>query len=99
MFANPFFSLAVRLQPDRNQAVVSRGPYAIVRHPGYTGGILYLIFTGLALGSWWATFATILVLALRVRRTMLEDAMLRAGLNGYHEYAVRVRFRLLPGVW
>lgn len=99
MFENSFFSLAVRLQADRNQVPVTSGPYALVRHPGYSGGILYLSFTGMALGSWWATLLAVPMLALTIRRTLLEDSMLREGLQGYKEYAARVRFRLMPGVW
>lgn len=98
MLANSFFSIAVRLQPDRNQVVVSRGPYQYVPHPGYTGGILYLLFGGLALGSWWASLTAIPALALTVRRTLLEDSMLHAGLPGYADYAKKVSFRLTPGI-
>jgi protein-S-isoprenylcysteine O-methyltransferase Ste14 len=99
LLTNSFFSIAVRLQPDRQQMLVTSGPYAIVRHPGYTGGFLYLFFTGLALGSWWATLTTIPAMVLTVRRTLLEEAMLREGLPGYNEYAARVRYRVLPGIW
>ena len=99
LFTNSFFSVAVRLQPDRQQVLVTSGPYAMVRHPGYTGGFLYLFFTALALGSWWATLTMIPAIVLTVRRTFLEEAMLREGLPGYNEYAARVRYRVLPGVW
>jgi len=99
LFTNSFFSLAVRLQPDRNQVVISTGPYQYVRHPGYSGGVLYVLFTGLALGSWWASLAAIPILAMIIRRTFLEEAMLRTGLPGYSEYVARVPFRLIPGVW
>jgi protein-S-isoprenylcysteine O-methyltransferase Ste14 len=99
LFTNSFFSLAIRLQPDRNQVVISTGPYRYVRHPGYAGGILYVAFTGLALGSWWASLAAIPILALIIRRIFLEEAMLRTGLPGYSEYAANVPFRIIPGVW
>ena len=99
LFTNSFFSLAVRLQPDRNQVVISTGPYQYVRHPGYAGGILYVAFTGLALGSWWASLAAIPILLLIIRRIFLEEAMLRPGLPGYSEYSVKVPFRIMPGVW
>ena len=99
MLENSFFSSAVRLQPDRAQVVVRSGPYAVVRHPGYTGGILYLALNGMALGSWWAGIAGIPMIVLTVRRTVLEDAMLRKGLAGYAEYAKDVRYRLVPGIW
>ena len=97
---NRFFSSAVRLQPDRQQVVVDKGPYAVIRHPGYTGTLVYMSLTGLALGSWLATAVAGIPLALLIlRRTTLEDAMLRKGLPGYEEYARRVRYRLLPGIW
>ena len=99
MLANAYFSSAVRLQPDRGQVLVRNGPYAFVRHPGYTGGILYLALNGLALGSWWAGLAGIPMIILTFRRTVLEDRMLQSGLAGYAEYAKEVRYRLLPGIW
>jgi protein-S-isoprenylcysteine O-methyltransferase Ste14 len=99
MLANSFFSSAVRLQPDRGQVVVSSGPYRFVRHPGYTGGILYLAMNGLALGSWWAGLAAIPMLILTIRRTLVEDSMLQTGLVGYADYSKQVPYRLLPGVW
>jgi len=99
-YTNRFFSSAVRLQTDRQQVVVDQGPYAYVRHPGYTGIIVYLMFSGLALGSWiGALVAGLPMLLLILRRTVLEDSMLQKGLLGYEAYAARVKYRLLPGVW
>lgn len=100
VITNRFFSSAVRLQPDRKQVVIDTGPYAYVRHPGYSGAIPYLAFAGLALGSWLSTLATgIPFLLLTLRRILIEDAMLHKGLPGYEEYAARVRYRLIPGIW
>ncbi len=100
LLVNRFFSSAVRLQPDRQQSVIDKGPYAYVRHPGYVGAIPYMALTGLALGSWLATLVICVPLVLLfVRRTILEDAMLRKGLPGYEDYSARVRYRLIPGVW
>lgn len=99
MGVNRFFSSAVRIQSDRGQVVVTTGPYALVRHPGYTGGLLFMLGIGPALGSWWAAAPVLPALVWIVRRALLEDAMLRHELAGYADYAARVRFRLLPGVW
>jgi len=100
VLTNRFFSSAIRLQPDRHQVVIDKGPYAYIRHPGYTGAIPFLALSGLALGSWLSTLVTgIPVFFLIIRRTLLEDAMLRKGLDGYEEYAGRVKYRLIPGVW
>ncbi len=99
MIVNVYFSSAVRLQPERGQVLVKSGPYAIVRHPGYTGGLLYLAMNGLALGSWWARWAEVPMLFLTIRRTVMEDGMLQSGLAGYAEYSGQVRYRLFPGIW
>ena len=99
MVVNSYFSSAVRLQPERGQVVVSSRPYSVVRHPGYTGGIVYLALNGLALGSWWAGLAAVPMLLLTIRRTIMEDAMLQSGLPGYFDYSQQVRYRLFPGLW
>jgi protein-S-isoprenylcysteine O-methyltransferase Ste14 len=97
---NRFFSSAVRLQTDRGQVLVDSGPYPFVRHPGYTGAIPYLAFGGLALGSWLATLiAGVPMIVILLRRTLLEDKMLREELAGCKEYAARVKYRLAPGIW
>ena len=99
MNANKYFAEVVRLQHDRGQIVVSRGPYLYMRHPGYLGGVLFLLSCPFLLGSQWSIVPAILGAALLVVRTALEDRMLIAELPGYSEYAARVRYRLLPGVW
>jgi protein-S-isoprenylcysteine O-methyltransferase Ste14 len=99
MLVNSYFSSAVRLQPDRGQVLVHTGPYAMVRHPGYTGGLLYIALNGLALGSWWAGLAALPMIYLTLRRTAIEDAMLQSGLAGYTEYSRQVPNRLLPRIW
>jgi protein-S-isoprenylcysteine O-methyltransferase Ste14 len=97
--ANPFFSSAVRLQTERGQHVVTTGPYAFVRHPGYAGGAVFLVASALALGSWVSLLPALVFSVALVRRTRLEDAFLQRNLPGYTDYAERVRFRLLPGLW
>ena len=99
MLVNRFFSRAVRLQPDRGQQVVTSGPYRLVRHPGYSGGLLLLMSAGFALGSWIAMAPILLMLPLMVRRTLIEERMLARALPGYANYMQRVRSRIVPGVW
>jgi len=99
MWVNPFFSSVVRLQSDRAQTVIATGPYAHVRHPGYTGGIVFSLCSGPALGSWWAALPMLAAIVAMIRRTAVEDAMLQDGLAGYRDYARTVRFRLVPGLW
>jgi protein-S-isoprenylcysteine O-methyltransferase Ste14 len=99
MVSNKFFSTSVRIQIDRDHAVASSGPYRCVRHPGYVGYILSSFATAVALGSLWALIPAGLTMCLFIVRTALEDKTLQEELDGYRDYAARVRYRLLPGVW
>ena len=99
MLANRFFSGVVRIQTERGHKVVDGGPYAIVRHPGYTGNLIACIGFPLALSSLWAFIPVALVLIVTVVRIRLEDRTLQAELAGYAEYTRRTRFRLIPGIW
>lgn len=99
MAANAFFSATVRIQTERGHTVATGGPYRFVRHPGYVGALLYSFAVPLMLGSWWALIPSALSAAAYVVRTALEDKTLHDELDGYREYARRVRYRLLPGVW
>jgi protein-S-isoprenylcysteine O-methyltransferase Ste14 len=99
MWANRFFSGTVRIQEDREHAVVSAGPYGVVRHPGYVGAVLHHLCAPLMLGSPWALVPGGLGALVFVVRTALEDRTLHKELAGYDEYARATRYRLLPGVW
>ena len=99
MWTNRFFSAVVRIQTDRGHAVVQEGPYRFVRHPGYVAITPLLAATPFALGSFWALIPAGLGVVLFVIRTALEDAALQRELPGYAEYARKVRYRLVPGVW
>lgn len=99
ILTNPYASTAVRIQAERGQLVIETGPYALVRHPMYLGVLLVSCGSGPALGSWWAGFLLLPVLAVFVRRTLIEDRMLHRELAGYAAYAGRVRFKVLPGVF
>ena len=99
MVVNDFYSRIVRIQRDRDQYVVTDGPYRFVRHPSYIGSILSWVCAALALGSWLALVPVVLIAATLTVRTALEDRALQEELADYKEYAQRVRYRLLPGVW
>ena len=96
---NRFFSGMVRIQTDRGHQVVSSGPYRWVRHPGYAGALVTYAVTPLFLDSPWAFLPVVLLTIALVIRTELEDRTLQDELEGYRDYARRVRYRLLPGVW
>jgi len=99
MLVNRFFSTFVRIQEERGHAVVSSGPYGYVRHPGYAGWMLACLAMPVALGSPLALAPVLLGGVGFIVRTALEDRFLMRSLPGYAEYAERVRYRLLPGVW
>ena len=97
--ANRFFSGTVRIQTERGHHVVSSGPYRLVRHPGYAGGLLGYVLIPVLLDSLWAFLPAGLLATVMVIRTALEDRTLQAELSGYAEYAQKTRYRLVPGVW
>jgi protein-S-isoprenylcysteine O-methyltransferase Ste14 len=100
MRVNRFFSSVIRIQNDRGQTVISTGPYGVVRHPGYTAGIVIIAVSGVALGSWAAAAVVVVTcLPFLLYRAITEDRVLQADLPGYADYAQRVRRRLVPGIW
>jgi protein-S-isoprenylcysteine O-methyltransferase Ste14 len=99
LIENRFFSGMVRIQFDRGHQVVSSGPYRWMRHPGYVGALLAYLATPFFLDSTWAFIPAVFLSIVLIIRTQLEDKVLQEELPGYREYAVRVRYRLLPGVW
>jgi len=99
LVANRFFSGTVRIQTERGHHVVSSGPYRLIRHPGYAGGLLGYVLIPVLLDSLWAFIPAGLLAAVMVVRTALEDRTLQAELPGYAAYAQKTRCRLIPGVW
>lgn len=99
LIENAFFSGMVRIQKERSHYVVSSGPYGWVRHPGYASALLTYLATPVFLDSYWAFIPAILLSVVLIVRTRLEDATLQEKLEGYRDYAKRVRYRLLPGIW
>ena len=94
---NTFASATIEVAKD--QKVISTGPYALVRHPMYAGGLLYLLGTPLALGSYWGLVVFLAVLPFLLWRLFDEERFLSKNLPGYTEYRQRVRHRLVPFVW
>lgn len=99
MRANSYATAVVRVQNERGHRVISTGPYAFVRHPMYSGAILYFVGTALLLGSWYAVAIAFVIVALFGLRAVWEEQTLAAELPGYTAYAQRVRYRFVPGVW
>lgn len=96
---NRFFEGLVRIQRDRGHVVVTTGPYALIRHPGYAGALLAYLATPVLLDAPWSGVPMAVALAALVYRTSREDDTLRAELEGYEAYSTQTRFRLVPFVW
>jgi protein-S-isoprenylcysteine O-methyltransferase Ste14 len=99
MKANSFAAPVVKIQIERGHRVISDGPYAVVRHPMYGGALLLIIGTPLLLGSWWGLALTPVIVALLGARAVMEERTLARELEGYSDYAARVRYRLVPMIW
>jgi protein-S-isoprenylcysteine O-methyltransferase Ste14 len=87
------------IEVEREQKVISHGPYAIVRHPMYVGAMLMYIFSPLALGSYWAMIPALSIIPLLVARIRNEETVLVRELKGYKEHLLRTKYRLIPGLW
>jgi protein-S-isoprenylcysteine O-methyltransferase Ste14 len=94
---NSFTAATIEVAPD--QRVISTGPYAIVRHPMYSGALVMLVGTPLALGSWWGLLMSVLMIFAIAWRALDEEGFLLKNLPDYAEYCQRVRYRLVPFVW
>jgi protein-S-isoprenylcysteine O-methyltransferase Ste14 len=94
---NSFTSATIELVPD--QRVISTGPYSLVRHPMYAGGLLVLLGIPVALGSWWGVLIAVAIMPALIWRLIDEERFLASRLPGYTAYQQQVRYRLIPGVW
>jgi len=94
---NTFAASIIAVAPD--QKVISTGPYAVIRHPMYSGAIVLLLGTPLALGSWWGLLIFIPITFAIVWRLIDEEKFLSQSLPGYKEYCQKVRYRLILFIW
>lgn len=94
---NSFAAVTVNVEPE--QPVISTGPYALVRHPLYSGALLLFLGTPFGLGSWWGLILVVPLVALILWRIKLEETYLSTHLSGYRDYCARVTHRLIPLIW
>ncbi len=87
------------IEVAEDQKVISTGPYALVRHPMYTGGLIMLYGIPLALASWWGMLVNLPMTAAVIWRLLDEERFLAEKLRGYAEYRRTVKYRLAPYVW
>lgn len=99
MVVNKHFEATVRIQDDRNHIVITEGPYRLVRHPGYLSIVLGIWAIPLMLGSLYAFLCSFFVTVIIIIRTVLEDQTLQQELEGYSDYAKKVRCKLIPFLW
>jgi protein-S-isoprenylcysteine O-methyltransferase Ste14 len=97
--ANSYAAPVVKIQKERGHRVVTTGPYAYVRHPMYAGALGLVLGAPLLLGSWWGLAGAALLILVVALRAVLEERALHAELDGYADYAARVRYRLVPHLW
>jgi protein-S-isoprenylcysteine O-methyltransferase Ste14 len=87
------------IEVGAEQKLITTGPYAFIRHPMYTGGLVMLLGVPLALGSWWGLFMIIPITLVIVWRLLEEEKFLAKNLSGYSGYRNKVTYRLLPLIW
>jgi protein-S-isoprenylcysteine O-methyltransferase Ste14 len=90
---------AANINVESGQTVVSTGLYSVVRHPMYFGNVVMMVGVPLALGSYWTLLFVIPGLMVLAARILDEEHVLATELAGYDEYAAKVHYRLVPGVW
>ena len=97
MDANEFAETTVNIQEERGQRVIDSGVYSLVRHPMYTGFLLFLVGTNLWLGTYLSLILSILSIAIALKfRITIEEKTLINELEGYKEYSERVKTRIIP---
>ena len=98
VFLENRFAAAV-IELTDGQRVISTGPYALVRHPMYSGAILVNIVTPIALGSWWGSPFALAMSGAIISRLLDEEKFLHQSLPGYGDYCQKVPCRLIPHFW
>ena len=94
---NTYLSRTIKV--EKNQKVVDKGLYGIVRHPMYTATIFLFLAMPLILGSLYAFFIFLFYPILIVFRIIYEEKILEKELEGYIEYKKKVKYRLIPYIW
>jgi protein-S-isoprenylcysteine O-methyltransferase Ste14 len=84
---------------EKDQKVITTGPYAYVRHPMYVAVIILYIASPVALGSYWALVPALFIIPVIVARIKDEEKELLENLESYKEYTQKVKHRLLPRIW
>ncbi len=87
------------IEVDKDQKVISTGMYGLIRHPMYFGAILMLLFSSVALGSYWSLLCVAALVISIIVRLLNEEKFLLKNLSGYDAYCKKVRYHLIPFIW
>jgi len=87
------------VETNKQQKVITTGLYSIVRHPMYIGVLIMYLPTPLALGSYWGLIPMALLPVALAFRILNEEKVLRENLDGYKEYCLKTKYRLIPFIW
>ena len=99
LLVNTYLESTARIQEDRDQKVISTGIYSVVRHPTYLAVLVSALGISLVFATPYVCLTAMVISAVIVLRTYLEDRMLQEKLDGYLDYAQHVPYRLIPGIW
>jgi protein-S-isoprenylcysteine O-methyltransferase Ste14 len=87
------------IEIDKGQKVITTGLYSMIRHPMYLGVLIMYLPTPLALGSYWGLIPMAFLPVSLVFRILNEEKVLSENLEGYKEYCLKTKYRILPYVW
>ncbi len=94
---NTYLSRTIEVQ--KNQKIIDTGVYKIVRHPMYSATLLLFLSMPIVLGSVYSLLIFLVYPFIIAKRIKYEEAFLEKELEGYCEYKIKVRYRLIPFVW
>ncbi|MBQ3856021.1 MAG: isoprenylcysteine carboxylmethyltransferase family protein [Ruminococcus sp.] len=94
---NTFLSRTIEVQ--ENQKVIDTGLYGIVRHPMYSATLFLFLSMGIILGSLISFAILLLYIPIIGKRMKNEEKVLEEGLEGYKEYKLKVKHKVIPFIW
>jgi len=94
---NTYLSRTIKV--EKNQKVIDKGLYSLVRHPMYFATLLLFLSMPLVLGSLISFFVFLIYPILIIVRIINEEKILEKELDGYVQYKQKVKYRLIPFIW
>ncbi|MEG0379184.1 MAG: isoprenylcysteine carboxylmethyltransferase family protein [Eubacterium sp.] len=95
---NPYYESDSPMLKESHPTVCTKGPYALVRHPGYSFMAFWALSPALSYGIITTVVATVIIILL-ILRIYFEDRALMHSFSGYPDYAKKVRYRMIPFIW